>query len=71
MTGSDQHVYPPMSDQLRDAGIILHEGYDPALLSSDLDLAVVGNAMSRGNPMVEAILDGKIPFILVPSYLGV
>ena len=70
VTGSDQHVYPPMSDQLREAGIILHEGYDPAILSSDLDLAVVGNAMSRGNPMVEAILDSKIPFISGPELLG-
>ena len=70
VTGSDQHVYPPMSDQLREAGIIMHEGYDPAILLSDLDLVVIGNAMSRGNPLVEAILDGKIPFISGPELLG-
>ena len=70
MTGSDQHVYPPMSDQLREAGIVLHEGYHPAVLSSDLDLVVIGNAMSRGNPLVEAVLDGKIPFISGPELLG-
>jgi len=70
VTGSDQHVYPPMSDQLRQAGIVLHEGYDPAKLSSDLDLVVIGNAMSRGNPLVEAVLDVKIPFISGPELLG-
>ena len=63
VTGSDQHVYPPMSDQLQEAGIILHEGYDPAVLSGDLDLVVIGNAMSRGNSLVEAVLDGNIPIV--------
>jgi UDP-N-acetylmuramate: L-alanyl-gamma-D-glutamyl-meso-diaminopimelate ligase len=70
VTGSDQHVYPPMSDQLRQAGIVLHEGYDPSVLREDLDLVVVGNAMSRGNVEVEAVLDGKIPFISGPELLG-
>ena len=70
VTGSDQHVYPPMSDQLRESGIILYEGYNPAVLTSDLDLVVIGNAMSRGNPLVEAVLDGKIPFISGPELLG-
>ncbi len=70
VTGSDLHVYPPMSDQLQEAGIILHEGYDPAVLSGDLDLVVIGNAMSRGNSLVEAVLDSKIPFISGPELLG-
>ena len=70
VTGSDQHVYPPMSDQLRQAGIILHEGYDPSVLREDLDLVVVGNAISRGNVEVEVVLDGKIPFISGPELLG-
>ena len=70
VTGSDQHVYPPMSDQLRESGIILYEGYDPAVLTSDLDLVVIGNAMSRGNPLVEAVLDGKVPFVSGPELLG-
>ena len=70
VTGSDQHVYPPMSDQLRQAGITLHEGFDPAVLTDDLDLVVIGNAMSRGNPAVEAVLDRKIPFISGPELLG-
>ena len=70
VTGSDQHVYPPMSDQLRDAGIVLHEGFDTSVLTDDLDMVVIGNAMSRGNPVVEAVLDRKIPFISGPELLG-
>ena len=69
MTGSDQHVYPPMSDQLREAGIVLYEGYDPAILSSDLDLAVIGNAMSA-SPWLGRSLTVVHSF-LVPNYLGV
>ncbi len=70
VSGSDQQVYPPMSDQLAQAGITLHEGYDPAVLSADLDLVVVGNAMSRGNLVVEEVLDRKVPFISGPELLG-
>ena len=70
VTGSDQHVYPPMSDQLRDTGIFLHEGFDTTVLTDDLDIVVIGNAMSRGNPVVEAILDRKIPFVSGPELLG-
>ncbi len=70
VTGSDQHVYPPMSDQLRDAGIVLHEGFDTIVLTDDLDMVVIGNAMSRGNPVVEAVLDRKIPFVSGPELLG-
>ncbi len=57
VTGSDQNVYPPMSDFLREAGIELHEGWDPAALPADTELVVIGNALSRGNPLVEAVLD--------------
>jgi UDP-N-acetylmuramate: L-alanyl-gamma-D-glutamyl-meso-diaminopimelate ligase len=70
VTGSDQHVYPPMSDQLRQAGIVLHEGFDTSVLTDDLDLVVIGNAMSRGNSAVEAVLDRKIPFVSGPELLG-
>ena len=70
VTGSDQNVYPPMSDQLRQAGITLHESYNPGVLGEDLDLVVVGNAVSRGNVEVEAVLDDKIPFISGPELLG-
>jgi len=55
--GSDQAVYPPMSTQLERLGIDLRQGYDPANISSDCDIVVVGNALSRGNPAVEQALD--------------
>lgn len=57
VTGSDHNVYPPMSDQLTAAGIDLIQGYDPAQLEPEPDLVVIGNALSRGNPAVEAVLD--------------
>ena len=55
--GSDQAVYPPMSTQLERLGIALRQGYDPANISADCDMVVVGNALSRGNPAVEQVLD--------------
>ncbi len=70
VNGSDQQVYPPMSDQLVQAGILLHEGYHPEVLSDALDLVVIGNTMSRGNIVVEEILDRKIPFVSGPELLG-
>jgi len=62
VTGSDAQVYPPMSDQLRALGIELIEGYDPAQLQPRPDLVIIGNAMSRGNPAVEAVLNQRIPY---------
>ena len=55
--GSDQAVYPPMSTQLERLGIGLEQGYLPGHISSDCDTVVIGNALSRGNPAVEAVLD--------------
>ena len=55
--GSDQAVYPPMSTQLERLGIGLHQGYQPAHIAGDADLVVIGNALSRGNAAVEAVLD--------------
>ena len=55
--GSDQAVYPPMSTQLEKLGIALKQGYDPAHISGDVESIVIGNALSRGNPAVEAVLD--------------
>ncbi|NYZ63383.1 UDP-N-acetylmuramate:L-alanyl-gamma-D-glutamyl-meso-diaminopimelate ligase [Luteimonas sp. SJ-16] len=55
--GSDQAVYPPMSTQLEALGIGLRQGYDPAHIDDDVDEVVIGNALSRGNPAVEAVLD--------------
>jgi UDP-N-acetylmuramate: L-alanyl-gamma-D-glutamyl-meso-diaminopimelate ligase len=65
--GSDQHVYPPMSDFLREQGITLLEGYRPENITSDLDLVIVGNAISRGNAELEEVLDRKIRFCSLPE----
>src|SRR4051812_11577138 len=69
--GADTGVYPPMSTVLANAGITLHEGYDPARLQKLApDLVVIGNAMSRGNPEVERLLDTRaIPFTSLPPML--
>ena len=69
VTGSDQAVYPPMSDFLRDRGIVFHEGYAQKNLSPKPDLAIVGNALSRGNPELEAVLSHRIPFVSLPELL--
>jgi len=70
--GADTGVYPPMSTVLADAGITLHEGYDPVRLEKlKPDLVVIGNAMSRGNPEVEWLLDTRaITFTSLPALLA-
>lgn len=70
VSGSDAGVYPPMSDQLAAAGIELSEGFDPANIPADVDLVIIGNAMSRGNPSVEYVLDRGIPYMSGPQWLG-
>jgi UDP-N-acetylmuramate: L-alanyl-gamma-D-glutamyl-meso-diaminopimelate ligase len=65
--GSDQNVYPPMSDFLVQQGITLLHGYKPEHISSDLDLVIVGNAISRGNPELEEVLDRKIRYCSLPE----
>ena len=65
--GSDQSVYPPMSDFLREQGITLLDGYRPEHISADLDVVVVGNAISRGNPELEEVLDRKIRYCSLPE----
>ncbi|GAB4183587.1 MAG: UDP-N-acetylmuramate:L-alanyl-gamma-D-glutamyl-me so-diaminopimelate ligase [Wenzhouxiangellaceae bacterium] len=70
VSGSDQHVYPPMSTQLRELGIELNEGYDPAHLQPPPDLVVIGNALSRGNPAVEYTLNQRLPYTSGPRWLG-
>ncbi|AFT69343.1 UDP-N-acetylmuramate:L-alanyl-gamma-D-glutamyl-meso- diaminopimelate ligase [Alloalcanivorax dieselolei B5] len=62
VTGADENVYPPMSDQLAAAGIDITEDYDPSQLEPAPDLVVIGNALSRGNPAVEAVLDRGLPY---------
>lgn len=69
VTGSDQNVYPPMSDLLTEQGIGLITGYDPAQLTPRPDMVVIGNAMKRGNPCVEAVLNQGIPYTSGPQWL--
>lgn len=70
ISGADQHVYPPMSDQLQQAGIPLIEGYAAADLPADCDLVIIGNALSRGNPAVEAVLDRGLPYTSGAQWLA-
>jgi len=69
VTGSDTHVYPPMSTQLKDQGIEVIEGYDPEQLNPAPDQVVVGNAMSRGNPCVEYVLEKGLSYTSGPQWL--
>ena len=69
VSGSDQQVYPPMSDQLLAAGIHLHEGFDYDPADFKPDLVIVGNVMRRGLPCVEALLDSALPYISGPQWL--
>src|SRR5829696_8356890 len=62
VTGSDENVYPPMSTQLQDLGIPYAEGYGPKNLQPRPDVVVVGNAISRGNPELEEVLNEKVPY---------
>ena len=70
VTGQDQHTYPPMSTLLKSEGIELTEGYAAACLDPRPDLVVVGNALSRGNPAVEEVLNSGIPYTSGPRWLG-
>jgi len=72
VTGCDANVYPPMSTQLAALGIGLTEGWDPAQLAGAAkraDAFIVGNVVSRGNPLMEAILNGGLPYISGPQWL--
>lgn len=70
VTGSDLNVYPPMSTQLEAAGIELMEGWEAAHLQPAPDQVVVGNALSRGNPAVEYMLDAGLPYTSGPQWLA-
>ena len=65
--GSDQHVYPPMSDFLAAREIRYQDCFDADHITDDVDLVVIGNAVSRGNPEVEAVLDGKLRYRSLPE----
>jgi UDP-N-acetylmuramate: L-alanyl-gamma-D-glutamyl-meso-diaminopimelate ligase len=70
VSGSDNNVYPPMSTQLKRLGITIFEGYDAAQLQPVPDCVVIGNAMSRGNPAVEAVLERGLPYSSGPQWLA-
>jgi len=70
VSGSDANVYPPMSTQLAEAGIRVHEGYDPGPLDPAPDCVVIGNALSRGNPAVEYVLERGLPYRSGPQWLA-
>lgn len=70
VTGSDHQVYPPMSDQLSALGITLYEGYDPKQIEEcQPDQIIVGNAMSRGNPIIEKLIAERWPLMSGPEWL--
>src|SRR3984893_439634 len=69
ISGSDENVYPPMSIFLEEHGINLHQGYGPANIPADADVVVIGNAMKRGNPEVEAVLNRKLFYLSLPEVL--
>jgi UDP-N-acetylmuramate: L-alanyl-gamma-D-glutamyl-meso-diaminopimelate ligase len=70
VSGSDANVYPPMSVQLHDAGIVLMEGYAAENIDPGIDMVVVGNALSRGNPEIEHVLNRGLPYTSGPQWLG-
>ncbi len=70
VTGCDANVYPPMSTQLGAQGIELIEGFDPAQTSLNPDIYVIGNVVSRGNPLMEEILNRGLPYISGPQWLA-
>jgi len=69
VSGSDENVYPPMSIFLEERGIKLHRGYAKENLPSDADVVVIGNAMKRGNPEIEAVLNRKLFYLSLPEVL--
>jgi UDP-N-acetylmuramate: L-alanyl-gamma-D-glutamyl-meso-diaminopimelate ligase len=69
VTGSDQNVYPPMSTQLAALGIDIVQGFDASQLDPAPDVVVVGNVMSRGKPVIEALLERNIPYMSGPEWL--
>ena len=70
VTGSDAGAYPPMSTQLAGMGIEVFHGYDPAHLQPRPDLVIIGNALSRGNPEVETVLEGDMRYISGAQWLA-
>jgi UDP-N-acetylmuramate: L-alanyl-gamma-D-glutamyl-meso-diaminopimelate ligase len=69
ITGSDENIYPPMSIFLEERGIALNEGYRAENIPANVDVVVIGNAIKRGNPEVEAVLNRKLFYISLPEVL--
>jgi len=70
VTGCDAGVYPPMSTQLHEQGIRLIDGFDADQIALGADLYLIGNVVSRGNPLMEAILDRGLPYVSGPQWLA-
>ena len=70
VSGSDQNVYPPMSTQLQEQGIELMDGYRAENLDTNPDLVIIGNALSRGNPEVEEVLNRGLNYVSGPQWLA-
>jgi UDP-N-acetylmuramate: L-alanyl-gamma-D-glutamyl-meso-diaminopimelate ligase len=70
VTGCDANVYPPMSTQLESQGIALIEGFDPSQANIGADIFVIGNVVSRGNPLMEEILNRGLPYVSGPQWLA-
>lgn len=70
VTGCDQDVYPPMSTQLASQGIQLIAGYSPEQINIQPDLFVIGNVITRGNPLMEEILNRNLPYVSGPQWLS-
>ncbi|WP_299728453.1 UDP-N-acetylmuramate:L-alanyl-gamma-D-glutamyl-meso-diaminopimelate ligase [uncultured Endozoicomonas sp.] len=70
VSGSDQNVYPPMSTQLEEQGISLFQGYSADHLNPSPDLVVIGNAMKRGIPAVEYVLEKGLPYVSGPEFFS-
>ncbi|MDC1368537.1 Mur ligase domain-containing protein, partial [Pseudomonadales bacterium] len=71
VSGCDENIYPPMSDQLQQAGIQIKNGFSKANIPVDVDLVMIGNAnLPRGNPAVEYVLDAGLPYTSGAEWLG-
>ncbi len=70
VSGCDLNVYPPMSTQLEEQGIVIHQGYDSAQFAEKPDLVIIGNALSRGNEAVEYVLNNQLPYCSGPQWLS-
>ena len=70
VTGSDRNIYPPMSDQLARLGVQLIEGYAADQLDPAPDMVVIGNVMTRGMPVIEEVLNRRLPYMSGPEWLA-